>query len=62
MSLPYDYARCYGVRDPLCEKCRRRDPGHPTRQVFIAPAWDNGECRNLIQRQDDDQKLLPGGE
>jgi len=43
MSLPYDYARCEGVRiDGIwregCEDCQRRtSPGRPERQACIQP-------------------------
>lgn len=33
--------------DP-CNACRRREPGHPTRQVYIAPAALWRACENRI--------------
>lgn len=47
-DLPYDVHRCIGVRDPLCENCRRREPGSESHQSYIAPAWEDGRCRNHI--------------
>ena len=48
--LSFDYARCGGVDDEaLCNMCRRREPGHPTWQSYIAPAIAaNGKCPNVI--------------
>ena len=50
MNLPFDYARCVGAtfikRDAHteapaflepCVDCKRRQPGHPTRQSYVAP-------------------------
>jgi len=48
MTLPYDVARCKGLRDDLCDTCRRREPGSPDRQVYIGPQWDKGKCPNYI--------------
>lgn len=32
-----------------CNDCRRRSPGHPERQVYMAPAIDgDGNCENRI--------------
>ena len=47
MNLPFDIARCSGVRDPLCATCRRKEPGSE-RQVYIAPAWTEQGCPNHI--------------
>ena len=48
--LSFDYARCSGLDDEaLCNMCRRREPGHPTWQSYIAPAIAaNGKCPNVI--------------
>ena len=48
--LSFDYARCGGVDDEaLCNMCRRREPGNPTWQSYIAPAIAaNGKCPNVI--------------
>jgi hypothetical protein len=62
--LSYDYSRCAGktnlldVFEPLCANCARTDPGHPERQVYIAPAIvctfvdgiPHSECENHIPR------------
>lgn len=63
MTLPFDYSRCvgqtyvkYGSNEQktpalcdACRECRRREPGHPTRQVYVAPAIDSvGVCDNRI--------------
>lgn len=53
MTLPYDVARCKGLRDDLCDTCRRREPGSPDRQVYIGPQWDKGKCVNYIPQQED---------
>ena len=43
MTLPFDMARCPGYEAEGewregCEDClRRTEPGHPTRQAYIAP-------------------------
>ena len=43
--LPYDVARCIGTSNPVCTNCRRREPGHPTRQLFVTPPPDvNDTC------------------
>ena len=49
MNLPYDYARCTGTTQEICQTCRRTEPGHPTRQSFFsfAPAAD-GTCEHYI--------------
>jgi hypothetical protein len=62
MNLPYDFSRCVGATDwatkeigkpetlqPECVACRRREPGHPTRQVYIAVALDASKCINRIK-------------
>lgn len=52
MALPFDIARCIGIsRDTLCATCRRLEPGHEWRQIYIAPAWDKGQCRNYIEQK-----------
>ena len=62
MKLPFDYYRCVGMTnsrtkasgtpermEPQCNDCRRREPGHPDRQVYIAPAWTHDDgCPNYI--------------
>lgn len=44
MTLPYDIARCHDTamrpqpsQRIQCNTCRRREPGHPTRQAYMAP-------------------------
>lgn len=52
MTLPYDYARCSGTTYPVCQSCRRREPGRDTWQAFILPAVSlTGECPNHIGYQ-----------
>jgi len=61
MTLPFDVARCAGVGFPDesvpggidwregCEDCRRREPGHPERQVHMTPpAIIVFECESRI--------------
>ncbi len=52
-SLPYDIARCSGTPNLICMQCRRREPGSPERQVYIAPAIHYGRggvtCPNRIE-------------
>jgi hypothetical protein len=49
MTLPYDIARCSGLSDvALCDTCRRREPGHPTQQWYMAAAYEDGECPGFI--------------
>lgn len=52
--LPYDIARCPGTTAPLCQTCRRREPGRDTCQVTIMPAvsatpTNPGWCPNKIE-------------
>lgn len=47
-TLPYDVARCAGTTDPLCQTCRRREPGKRDWQRQIAPAMDARGCANHI--------------
>lgn len=46
--LPFDYARCNGTTADLCKTCRRREPGHPKWQPFIAPSATSDGCKNHI--------------
>ncbi len=55
-KLPFDYARCPGTTDEKCETCRRKEPGHPTWQTFIAPSIANGTCWNYIKPDFDYRK------
>ena len=63
MTLPYDYSRCAGATnwrtkapgeperiEQQCNDCRRREPGHPERQVYLAPldAARDGLCMHYI--------------
>jgi len=48
MGLPYDIARCKGTQHPLCQACRRREPGHPERQPYMAPPIEHGYCVHRI--------------
>lgn len=61
MTLPYDVSRCAGLTNwrekpsgtpdklqPQCNDCRRREPGHPDRQVYLAPHLD--ELMQCIHR------------
>ena len=49
--LPFDVARCAGFENMgICHLCRRKEAGHPTRQVYIYPSAENGKCVNLIIR------------
>ncbi len=35
---------------PTCNACRRREPGHPERQIYMAPALEeDGTCVNRIE-------------
>jgi hypothetical protein len=38
VTLPYDIARCRGLDLPLCQDCRRREPGREHWQTYISPA------------------------
>ena len=50
-ALPFDVARCMGVEgQDICIFCRRKEDGHPTRQLYIFPLAENGECENLMVR------------
>ena len=49
--LPFDVARCAGFENMgICHLCRRKEAGHPTRQVYIYPSAENGKCVDLIMR------------
>lgn len=50
-SLPFDIARCGGTAMPLCQQCRRREPGREFWQPYISPAIHmvNGDCSNFIE-------------
>jgi len=49
--LPFDVARCAGFENMgICHICRRKDAGHPTRQVYIYPSAANEKCVDLIMR------------
>lgn len=49
MGLPFDIARCKGEeRSPFCQKCRRREPGHPTHQWHVFPVVTEDGCENFI--------------
>jgi hypothetical protein len=55
MTLPYDIARCYGVPGSImCDRCRRKEPGDPVRQVYMAPPPEfvahYGPCEKIIER------------
>ena len=52
MTLPYDIARCPGTDDPRCASCRRREPGRPEWQTYIAPRITNAGCRHRIPADD----------
>lgn len=48
MTLPFDIARCAGTTAPICEFCRRKEPGRPEWQAVIAPACVWNSCPNHI--------------
>ena len=49
--LPFDVARCAGFENMgVCIMCRRKEAGHPTRQVYIYPSAANEKCVDLIMR------------
>lgn len=35
MTLPYDTPRCRGHDNPVCEGCRRLEPGDPMWQCYF---------------------------
>jgi len=42
---------------PSCIECRRREPGHLTRQTYVAPAvQEDGYCGNRLGPVDGDSK------
>lgn len=63
MTLPYAFYRCVGQILPRqddetppvphrnCNDCRRREPGHPDRQIYLVPILDiwTGECPHRIE-------------
>lgn len=53
--LPFDVARCEGhvSESPvLCDTCRRKEPGRPELQAYIAPMLKLGICENHIKPMD----------
>lgn len=52
-TLSYDYARCAGTGHSLCQRCRRREPGHEQWQVHMAPPINDavGICDKFIGGQ-----------
>lgn len=48
MILSYDIARCAGTAYPLCQSCRRTEPGREMWQTNINPAIDTNGCINYI--------------
>lgn len=49
MTLPYDFSRC---ANESCElPCRRKEPGHPTYQVF-SPLPGGEDCHARITPDD----------
>lgn len=54
MTLPFDIARCPGNGSPICEQCRRREPGDEW-QWYIAPQATGDGCKNLIEAERDTQ-------
>ena len=71
MNLPCDYSRCVGMTnwrtktpgeperiERQCNDCRRREPGHPERQVYLkAPesAYDD-PCPHYIGPSNEGKK------
>lgn len=51
MTLPFDIARCRGNLEPICEQCRRREPGDEW-QWYITPQATESECINMIERDE----------
>jgi hypothetical protein len=49
--LPFDYARCWGTTLPICQVCRRREPGREYWQPYTAPVVDliAGTCPEFIE-------------
>ncbi len=50
--LPFDIARCPGNGSPICEQCRRREPGKSDWQSYIAPQATDDVCDNVIKRNE----------
>ena len=49
--LKHSYHIAMGVEgQDICIFCRRKEDGHPTRQLYIFPLAENGECENLMAR------------
>lgn len=79
MGLPFDVARCQGVTDGMrgwgkdapflsvCANCRRREHGHPERQVMIEPAiWftfdEQYGCDNHIPTMESSHEATPNAQ
>lgn len=48
MITPHETARCTGMDAPLCQRCRRRKPGDPSKQIDIQLALTLNGCDNFI--------------
>ena len=48
MTLSFDIERCHGTTAPLCQTCRRREPGRAEGQTYVSPAWVTSGCLNYI--------------
>lgn len=49
MTLPYDYARCSGSGQTICQACRRREQGRDYYQVIVEPMAKDNECEMYIK-------------
>ena len=46
LVLPFDVAWCVGVEgQDVCIFCRRKEDGHPTRQLYIFPQAETENVR-----------------
>lgn len=50
MTLPHDIARCPGTTAPLCQSCRRREPGRVEWQAYVEPRWSTAGCPHYIAK------------
>lgn len=72
--LSHDHYRCVGLRTihgqegdaviyaihPLCNDCRRREPGHPERQRYLAPSAMTYQGESVcINRIGNDEHIGP---
>lgn len=55
MTLPYDVSRRVGTTAPLCQSCRRTEPGRVEWQAYVEPRWGTAGCPHYIAKMGDER-------